>query len=118
MPTQTDTTAPDVLRRPPESINRVRRPMGASRRSTITRAAVAWALALVTMFPILWLVLGALKPANETFASGLPTSLSLDNVRYVLTEVPFPQYLFNSAIVSLTVTAAALLFHSMAAYAL
>ncbi len=89
-----------------------------ARRSTIVRSVLAWVSALVTMFPILWLVLGAFKPAGATFAVGLPSSLTLENIRYVLTEVPFPQYLLNSAIVSVAVTVAALLFHSMAAYAL
>ena len=82
------------------------------------RAVVAYLLAAVTIFPILWLVLSALKPAEETFDPGLPSRLTLSNLTYVLTKVPFPRYLFNSALVSVVVTVAALLFHSMAAYAL
>lgn len=90
----------------------------AGRRSTIIRTSVAWVAALIMMFPVLWLILGALRPAAETFSSGFPTALTLENLYYVLTEIPFPLYLMNSAIVSITVTVAALLFHSMAAYAL
>ncbi|MEV6704121.1 carbohydrate ABC transporter permease, partial [Streptomyces sp. NPDC051453] len=40
------------------------------------------------------------------------------NVAYVFTEVPFVRWLFNSFITAAVVTAVALLFHSMAAYAL
>lgn len=90
-----------------------RRPSG-----TAVRAVVAWVIALVTFFPVLWLLLTAFKPAGESFSSGLPTHWTWDNLHYVLTEVSFPRYLMNSAIVSIVVTAAALLFHSMAAYAL
>jgi len=36
----------------------------------------------------------------------------------VLTQVPFPRYLLNSAFVSVVVTGVALMLHSMAAYAL
>ena len=90
----------------------------AGRRATLVRATVAWILALITMFPILWLIIGALRPASQTFAPGIGTSFTLSNIAQVLTQVPFPLYLMNSAIVSVTVTAAALLFHSMAAYAL
>lgn len=82
------------------------------------RAVVAYLLAAITIFPVFWLVLSALKPAGETFSAGLPSRLTLSNLGYVLTEVPFPRYLFNSALVSVVVTAVALLFHSMAAYAL
>jgi multiple sugar transport system permease protein len=63
-------------------------------------------------------LLTAFKPAGESFSSGLPSHWTWDNLQYVLTEVPFPRYLMNSAIVSVVVTLAALLFHSMAAYAL
>lgn len=100
----------------PEKLRQER--VSASRRATLIRTAVAWVVALIMMFPVLWLILGALTPAAETFSRGLPTSLTFDNLYYVLTEIPFPQYLMNSAIVSGTVTIAALLFHSMAAYAL
>ncbi|NUP73401.1 MAG: carbohydrate ABC transporter permease [Sinomonas sp.] len=119
MPTPTDTEArpkPLAVLRPSRGVVAPKRPR--LKRSTLVRTVVAWALALITMFPVVWLVLGAFKPADQTFAPGLPTSFSLESFRYVLTEVPFPQYLLNSAIVSVTVTVAALLFHSMAAYAL
>ena len=47
-----------------------------------------------------------------------PKSPTLDNFRYVFTELPFPRYMLNSFFVSATVTVIALFFHSMAAYAL
>src|SRR5690606_519050 len=43
---------------------------------------------------------------------------TLENFRYVFTEVPFLRYMFNSFFVSATITVVALWFHSMAAYAL
>lgn len=88
------------------------------RSGTTVRALVGWVIALITFFPVVWLVLTAFKPAGETFTSGLPTHWTWSNISYVLTEFPFPRYLLNSAIVSVVVTLAALLFHSMAAYAL
>ncbi|MFC7760828.1 carbohydrate ABC transporter permease [Catellatospora bangladeshensis] len=79
---------------------------------------VAYLIALLTVAPLLWLVLTVFKPAEEVFRNGLPSRFTLDNIRYVLTEVPFGRYLFNSALVSLVVTGVALILHSMAAYAL
>lgn len=82
------------------------------------RAVAAWVIGLICFFPVAWLMLSAFKPAGETFSTGLPSSWTLDNLRFVLTEVPFRSYLTNSAIVAVSVTVLALLFHSMAAYAL
>jgi multiple sugar transport system permease protein len=95
-----------------------RRRLSEKRRSVVLRTLVGWVLGLIALFPVLWLILSALRPAGDTFAAGLPKRLTFDNLSYVLTEVPFPRYLLNSAIVSIVVTLAALLFHSMAAYAL
>ncbi len=75
-------------------------------------------LALVAVFPLLWLTVSALKPADEVFRTLVPSRLTFDNVRYILTEVRFPRYMLNSAFVSVVVTVLALWFHSMAAYAL
>lgn len=97
-------------------VRRRRRRVGS--RGTAIRAVVAWVAALITFFPIGWLMLSAFKPIEESFDSGLPKRWTLENITYVLTEVPFPRYLLNSALVSVVVTVLALLFHSMAAYAL
>ena len=76
-------------------------------------------LALMTIFPLVWMLVIAFKPAPEVFAPNfLPTRPTLGNFLYVLTEVPFLRYLANSLFMSATVTVAALFFHSMAGYAL
>lgn len=82
------------------------------------KALLAYLVALLTVAPLLWLLLAAFRPESELYSATWPSSLTLDNVLYVLTEVPFLRYLANSAFVSATVTAVALLLHSMAAYAL
>ncbi|WP_420799337.1 carbohydrate ABC transporter permease [Ktedonospora formicarum] len=48
----------------------------------------------------------------------IPSAPTLDNFTYVFTQVPFLSYMLNSFIVAGVVTVVALLFHSMAAYAL
>ncbi|MFC7375683.1 carbohydrate ABC transporter permease [Brachybacterium sp. GCM10030267] len=76
-------------------------------------------LALMTIFPLVWMVTGAFKPAAEVNGSALlPSEPTLENFTYVFTQVPFLRYMFNSFIVSAAVTVLALWFHSMAAYAL
>ncbi|MEU5849932.1 carbohydrate ABC transporter permease [Saccharopolyspora shandongensis] len=87
-------------------------------RRTSGRAVLAYLVALVTVAPLLWLLLSAFRPESQLYDLGWPAELTLANVAYVLTEVPFLRYLANSAFVAVTVTVIALFLHSMAAYAL
>jgi multiple sugar transport system permease protein len=93
-------------------------------RSQVTLVRCLWMLisailALMTLFPLLWMVSIAFKPASESFSSSLiPEAPTLDNFIYVLTGVPFIRYMLNSFFVSATVTIVALFFHTMAGYAL
>jgi multiple sugar transport system permease protein len=81
--------------------------------------AVTTVLALTAIFPLLWMLSIAFKPAAESFSSNLlPTSPIFGNFVYVLTDVPFVRYMLNSFFVSATVTIVALFFHTMAGYAL
>jgi multiple sugar transport system permease protein len=80
---------------------------------------VTLVLAAMTVFPLLWMLTIAFKSQAEVFQPVLlPKAPSFKNFIYVLTEVPFVRYLFNSFIVSAAVTVIALWFHSMAGYAL
>jgi multiple sugar transport system permease protein len=89
---------------------------------TIVRALwmlIALVLALMTVFPLVWMLIVAVKPPAEVFAPNIvPHAPTTANFLYVLTEIPFLRYLFNSLVVSVAVTVAALFFHSMAGYAL
>lgn len=85
----------------------------------VVLTAVGAVLALLTVFPVLWMVSAALK-TRDTVADGrlIPAAPTFSNFVYVFTEVPFLRYMFNSLLVSAAVTVIALFFHSMAAYAL
>ena len=99
-------------------------PNGYFARSQVTLVRCLWMLiaailALMTLFPLLWMASIAFKPAAESFSSAMiPESPTLDNFIYVLTGVPFIRYMLNSFFVSATVTIVALFFHTMAGYAL
>lgn len=76
-------------------------------------------LAAMTVFPMLAMVSIAFKGGGDTFSGSLiPAAPTFANFVYVFTEVSFLRYLFNTFVVSATVTVVALFFHSMAAYAL
>jgi multiple sugar transport system permease protein len=76
-------------------------------------------LAILVIFPLLWMLSSSFKGPSEVMNMSLiPARPTLDNFIYVFTQVPFLRYMLNSFIVAATVTLGALLFHSMAAYAL
>jgi multiple sugar transport system permease protein len=81
--------------------------------------AITLILALMTIFPMFWMISIAFKTPTEVFQPDmLPKAPNWDNFLYVLTEVPFIRYLGNTTFVAGVVTVVALFFHSMAGYAL
>jgi putative chitobiose transport system permease protein len=80
------------------------------------------AIALVMLFPLLWLISTALKSPTENILQSppqlLPASPTLDNFSRVWQSLPFGQYLFNSTLVSVLTVGLNLLFCALAAYPL
>jgi putative chitobiose transport system permease protein len=80
------------------------------------------AIALVTLFPLLWLVGTAFKsPTENIFQSPpqlIPAQPTFENFVTVWQTNPFGQYLLNSTIVSLLTVGLNLIFCALAAYPL
>ncbi|MDH6100309.1 carbohydrate ABC transporter permease [Anabaenopsis sp. FSS-46] len=80
------------------------------------------AIALVTLFPLLWLISTALKSPTENILQSppqlLPSQPTFNNFLTVWRSLPFAQYLYNSTLVALLTVALNLLFCSLAAYPL
>ncbi len=112
------TEAPTQASTRPAASAKERRPAAKARHRWRIHQVIAVLISIVTVFPLVWLVVSALRPVDQIFDAGFPSEWTFENLRYILTEVPFPRWLFNSALVSVVVTVVALLFHSMAAYAL
>ncbi|MDH6055876.1 carbohydrate ABC transporter permease [Umezakia ovalisporum] len=80
------------------------------------------AIALATLFPLLWLVSTALKSPGENILQWppqlFPSEPTLNNFFTVWQALPFPQYLYNSTLVAVMTVGLNLLFCSLAAYPL
>lgn len=80
------------------------------------------AIALVTLFPLLWLISTALKsPTENIFQSPpqlLPSQPTVENFVAVWQTLPFGQYLFNSTLVAVLTVGLNLVFCALAAYPL
>ncbi|MBW4639759.1 MAG: carbohydrate ABC transporter permease [Gloeocapsa sp. UFS-A4-WI-NPMV-4B04] len=80
------------------------------------------AIAIVMLFPLLWLLSTALKsPTEDIFVFPpqlLPSQPTFDNFVKVWQTNPFGQYLFNSTLIALLTVTLNLLFCALAAYPL
>ncbi len=82
---------------------------------TLSYAFVLVALAIF-LFPIVWLILGSLKPPADILTISLPTRPTLINYRAVLDTYPVARYLGNSLRVAAGSTLLSLTMGSLAAY--
>ncbi|MEH2377207.1 carbohydrate ABC transporter permease [Nostoc sp.] len=80
------------------------------------------AIALLMLFPLLWLISTSLKsPTENIFQSPpqlLPSQPTLNNFFSVWNSLPFAQYLYNSTLVSVLTVGLNVLFCALAAYPL
>lgn len=105
--------SPTVARRSPHATRR--------RLASVALLIVAAAATLAVMLPILIIVFTAFKPVSEVNAyppTLLPSAWTLDNFTRIFTELPFAHLILNSFVFAGGVTAFALVFDSLAAYAL
>ncbi|MCW9680399.1 carbohydrate ABC transporter permease [Dolichospermum planctonicum UHCC 0167] len=93
-----------------------------SRLQTLVIYAILGAIAIVMLFPLLWLISTSLKSPTENIWQSLPQLLpsqpTLDNFSQVWQSLPFGTYLYNSILVSVLTVGLNLLFCSLAAYPL
>ncbi len=96
--------------------------LGWLRWSSVGLYLVLLAIAVVMLFPMLWLVSTSFKGPTENLLAAppqlFPQSPTLANYRQVWQDNPFLQYFLNSTIVALLTVAINLLLCSLAAYPL
>ncbi|CAH0173084.1 L-arabinose transport system permease protein AraQ [Microbacterium oxydans] len=102
-----------ALRRSPHATRR--------RIASVALLIVAAVATLAVMLPILIIVFTAFKPVSEVNAyppTLFPGAWTLDNFTRIFTELPFARLILNSFVFAGGVTVFALVFDSLAAYAL
>jgi len=75
---------------------------------------------IFSVFPIYFVVQAALRPGNQLYSTELqllPTNATLENFRYVLTQLPLPRWIWNSLKVAGLTTVATLFITVTAGYA-
>jgi putative chitobiose transport system permease protein len=83
---------------------------------------VLTAVAVITVFPFVWMLLTSLKGPTDPITSVppqfLPSHPTLDNYTHVLDALPIPRFFLNSVFVSVATGALNVLVAAMAAYPL
>ncbi len=75
-------------------------------------------LAIFCLFPVYWMIVSSLRPANAIFETTLwPSMASLDNYAYALKAIPILRMLANTLLVAASVTVVQLFTGLLAAYA-
>lgn len=75
-------------------------------------------LAIFCLFPVYWMIVSSLRPANAIFETALwPSTASLDNYAYALKAIPIARMLLNTLVVAASVTVVQLFTGLLAAYA-
>src|SRR5215204_4067881 len=104
-------------------INRTLRPWREATRGERVFFAFAYliasAFAIVSLFPLYWMVTTAIKPPTAVMSlppEWIPTSFTLDNFREAFANSPVLRWTFNSLVVAGTVTVFQLVFATMAGY--
>lgn len=87
--------------------------------ASATRVIVTFAILMLLVFPVLWMVITALRPAADVASPTLPewSDLTLDGFAQ-LADVGFGQYLLNSFSIAIASSAISATFALFAAYAL
>lgn len=111
-----DATLDDVVVSPPG----VARPRAARRLSALRLGghAVLILLSAISIFPVYWMIVTALRAPNEIYSSALwPTAPALDNFAFALKSLPVGQMLVNTIVVATAVTLMQLATGLLAAFA-
>ena len=75
--------------------------------------------AVVSIFPLYWMVTTALKPPTSVMSlppQWIPTSVSLNNFKEAFANTPVARWTFNSLAMALAVTGFQIIFATMAGY--
>jgi multiple sugar transport system permease protein len=80
-----------------------------------------WAIVLIVIFPLIWMVITSVKPQTELFripATFWPTEITFEHYRTLLEKTAFLKYMRNSVILSTSTTMLVITVAVLGAYSL
>ncbi|AEX86441.1 ABC-type sugar transport system, permease component [Marinitoga piezophila KA3] len=84
---------------------------------------IMFSLAVLWLYPYIWLLMSSLKPSSEIYTRFWPTHFTLEHFKFILESAekmqrPFIRAFLNSVFISVTVTLSVILTSSIISYAL
>ncbi|GAB6188616.1 carbohydrate ABC transporter permease [Marinitoga arctica] len=91
--------------------------------NTIIFHILMFILALIWLYPYIWLFMSSFKPSSEIYTRFWPTHFTLDHFKFIFESAekmqrPFIRAFFNSIFISVTVTLSVILTSAIISYAL
>lgn len=92
-----------------------------SRRKTSIVTIIVVAVAVISLFPLYWMIVGSLKNMKNMYdvaSNILPTELTVENYAKLFSTANIPRWLLNSFTIAAVGTVGVILTNTMAGYAL
>jgi alpha-1,4-digalacturonate transport system permease protein len=92
-----------------------------NRTTSLLLTSIMLILALIYVFPVLWLLLSSFKPGSELFSyplKFLPKEFTLGNYEYAWSTMEFTKYVMNTLFVTVVTSALTVLASASCGYAL
>jgi multiple sugar transport system permease protein len=82
---------------------------------------VTWAIVILMVFPLIWMVLTSIKPQSELFVFPiklLPEHVTFEHYRRLIEDTPFLGYFWNSVVLSVATTVVVMVVATLGGYSL
>jgi multiple sugar transport system permease protein len=82
---------------------------------------VTWAIVIMMVFPLIWMVLTSIKPQSELFVFPiklLPEHVTFEHYRRLIEDTPFLGYFWNSVVLSVATTVVVMVVATLGGYSL
>jgi len=90
-------------------------------KTNLTASIVTWAIVILMVFPLIWMVLTSIKPQSELFVFPiklLPEHVTFEHYERLLEDTPFLSYFWNSVVLSVATTVVVMVVATLGGYSL
>jgi multiple sugar transport system permease protein len=90
-------------------------------KTNLSASIVTWAIVILMVFPLIWMVLTSIKPQSELFVFPiklLPEHVTFEHYERLLEDTPFLGYFWNSVVLSVATTVVVMVVATLGGYSL
>ncbi|KLU20713.1 hypothetical protein EOS_39805 [Caballeronia mineralivorans PML1(12)] len=90
-------------------------------KTNLPASILTWAIVILMVFPLIWMVLTSIKPQSELFVFPiklLPEHVTFEHYERLLEDTPFLSYFWNSVVLSVATTVVVMVVATLGGYSL